>query len=103
MHDFEKRCFFESAILDFFLLDPMKSIQRLLGKICCDKCTEFLIYFFRSMTDRKFAFEALREAGAYLTTSERIILGLAPDAAHPKFRQLQKLVMDSAADTGLVQ
>ena len=72
-------------------------------KICCDKCTEFLIYFFRSMTDRKFAFEALREAGAYLTTSERIILGLAPDAAHPKFRQLQKLVMDSAADTGLVQ
>jgi hypothetical protein len=57
----------------------------------------------RSMTDRKFAFEALREAGAYLTTSERIILGLAPDAAHPKFRQLQKLVMDSAADTGLVQ
>ena len=55
------------------------------------------------MTDRKFAFEALREAGAYLTTSERIILGLAPDAAHPKFRQLQKLVMDSAADTGLVQ
>ena len=55
------------------------------------------------MTDRKFAFEALQEAGAYLTTSERIILGLAPDAAHPKFRQLQKLVMDSAADTGLVQ
>merc|ERR1712154_226435 len=57
----------------------------------------------RSMTDRKFAFEALREAGAYLTTSERIILGLAPDAAHPKFRQLQKLVMDLGEDTGLVQ
>ena len=55
------------------------------------------------MTDRKFAFEALREAGAYLTTSERIILGLAPAAAHTNFRQLQKLVMDSAADTGLVQ
>ena len=55
----------------------------------------------RSMIDRKYAFEALKEAGAYLTTSERIILGLAPDAAHPKFRQLQKLVMHSAEDTGL--
>ena len=41
-------------------------------------------------------------AGAYLTTSERIILGLAPDAAHPKFRQLQKLIMTSADDTGLL-
>ena len=62
-----------------------------------------ILLIFRSLTDRKFAFEALREAGAYLTTSERIILNLAPDAAHPKFRQLQKLVMDLGEDTGLVQ
>ena len=55
----------------------------------------------RSMIDRKYAFEALKEAGAYLTTSERIILGMAPDAAHPKFRGLQKLVMNMAEDTGL--
>ena len=57
---------------------------------------------FRSLVDRKYAFEALKEAGAYLSTSERIILGLAPDAAHPKFRQLQKIVMTSAEDTGLL-
>lgn len=56
----------------------------------------------RSLTDRKYAFEAIKEAGGFLTTSERIILGLAPDAAHPKFRQLQKLVMNSAEDTGLI-
>ena len=56
----------------------------------------------RSLVDRKYAFEALKEAGAYLTTSERIILGLAPDAAHPKFRQIQKIVMTSAEDTGLL-
>jgi hypothetical protein len=54
------------------------------------------------MTDRKFAFEALKEAGAFLTTSERIILNLAPDAAHPKFRKLQKLVMDVGEDSGLI-
>merc|ERR1712083_881023 len=56
----------------------------------------------RSLVDRKYAFEALKEAEAYLSTSERIILGLAPDAAHPKFRQLQKIVMTSADDTGLI-
>ena len=56
----------------------------------------------RSLTDRKYAFERLRDVGAFLTTSECVILGLAPDAAHPKFRQIQKLVMNSALDTGLV-
>ena len=54
------------------------------------------------MTDRKFAFERLRDVGAFLTTSECIILGLAPDAAHPMFKQIQKLVMHSAKDTGLL-
>ena len=54
------------------------------------------------MTDRKYAFDRLRDAGAYLTTSEAVILGLCPDAAHPKFRQLQKIVMTQAKETGLV-
>jgi len=56
----------------------------------------------RSMTDRKFALERLRQSGAFLTTSECVILSLAPDAAHPTFKQLQKLVMEPAADTGLL-
>merc|ERR1719384_2321705 len=54
----------------------------------------------RSMTDRKFALERLKQVGAFLTTSECVILGLAPDAAHPTFRGLQKLVMEQAMDTG---
>ena len=54
------------------------------------------------MTDRKYALERLRGVGAFLTTSECVILGLAPDAAHPNFKQIQKLVMHSAADTGLL-
>ena len=56
----------------------------------------------RSLTDRKYALERLRDVGAFLTTSECVILGLAPDAAHPNFRQIQKLVMNSALDTGLL-
>jgi len=55
----------------------------------------------RSMVDRRFALERLRQVGAFLTTSECIILGLAPDAANPKFKGLQKLVMEPALDTGL--
>lgn len=56
----------------------------------------------RSMTDRKFSLDRLRQSGAFLTTSETVILGFAPDAAHPKFKGLQKLVMEPAQDTGLL-
>ncbi len=55
----------------------------------------------RSMLDRVTALKRLRQSGAFLTTSECIILGLAADSAHPKFKQLQKIVMQPAADTGL--
>merc|ERR1719154_958876 len=50
----------------------------------------------RSLVDRKFALERLRAAGAHLTTSEGIILGLAADSAHPRFKQLQRLVVEPA-------
>ena len=49
----------------------------------------------------RFALARLRDVGAHLTTSEGVILGLAPDAAHPKFKGLQKIVMKPAANTGL--
>jgi len=56
----------------------------------------------RSHTDRKYALDRLRDVGAFLTTSEGIILSFAPDAAHPNFKQIQKLVMHSAENTGLL-
>lgn len=55
----------------------------------------------RSLVDRKYAFKLLRDCGAYLTTSESIILSLLRDAAHPKFKQIQQYIMDTAPDTGL--
>lgn len=39
--------------------------------------------------------------GAHMTTSESVIFGMAPDAEHPKFKQLQKLLMEPPSDTGL--
>uniref|UniRef100_A0A1I7TXE2 Isochorismatase domain-containing protein 1 n=1 Tax=Caenorhabditis tropicalis TaxID=1561998 RepID=A0A1I7TXE2_9PELO len=56
----------------------------------------------RSHTDRHFAFKQMEQAGAILTTSEAAILGLVGGSDHPKFKEVQKLIMTSAPDTGLV-
>ena len=50
----------------------------------------------------RFALSRLRDVGAFLTTSECVILGFAADSSHPKFKGLQKIVMKSAPDTGLL-
>jgi len=49
-----------------------------------------------------YAFDHMRQAGAFLTTFESIILQLTQDASHPKFKQIQQLIKTSAADTGLL-
>uniref|UniRef100_A0A914CAE3 Isochorismatase domain-containing protein 1 n=1 Tax=Acrobeloides nanus TaxID=290746 RepID=A0A914CAE3_9BILA len=56
----------------------------------------------RSMTDRIFAFKQLERAGAILTTSECVLLGLVGGSDHPKFKEIQKLIIESAPDTGLL-
>lgn len=56
----------------------------------------------RSMVDRMYAFQRIKQVGAHLTTSESILLGLLKDAAHPKFKQVQKFIMESAPDSGLL-
>ncbi|CAL2040599.1 unnamed protein product [Caenorhabditis brenneri] len=56
----------------------------------------------RSHTDRHFAFKQMEQAGAVLTTSESAILALLGGSDHPKFKEVQKLILTSAPDTGLV-
>lgn len=56
----------------------------------------------RSMTDRMFALRTLEKAGAILTTSECVILGLVGGSDHPQFKAVQKIIMQSAPDTGLL-
>ncbi|VDP59282.1 unnamed protein product [Heligmosomoides polygyrus] len=50
----------------------------------------------------KFAFKQLERVGAVLTTSECVILSLLKDAAHPKFKEVQKLIMVEAPDSSLM-
>lgn len=56
----------------------------------------------RTMVDRMYAFDRMKEAGAFLTTSESALLGLCKDAAHPKFKQIQRLIAQPAPDSGLL-
>lgn len=56
----------------------------------------------RTQVNRKFALERLRQSGAFITTSESAIFGLLGDSDHPKFREVQKMVMEVAPDTGLL-
>ena len=41
-----------------------------------------------SQTDRLFALSRLRQSGAFLTTTEAVLLQLVQDAKHPKFREV---------------
>jgi isochorismate hydrolase len=56
----------------------------------------------RNQVDRMFAFDRMKRAGAFITTSESVILGLVGDSKHPKFREVQRLILESAPDTGLL-
>ena len=56
----------------------------------------------RNHLDRVYALERVRRLGGFVTTSECAILSLAPNAAHPKFRQLQKVIWTPAPDSGLI-
>ncbi|XP_065674666.1 isochorismatase domain-containing protein 2 [Hydra vulgaris] len=56
----------------------------------------------RTMTDRLFGFERIRQSGGFITTSEAVLFMLLQDAKHPKFREVQKLVMESAPFQALV-
>uniref|UniRef100_A0A4X2K331 Isochorismatase domain containing 2 n=1 Tax=Vombatus ursinus TaxID=29139 RepID=A0A4X2K331_VOMUR len=56
----------------------------------------------RSQVDRLLALSRMRQSGAFLTTSECLILQLVRDSAHPRFKEVQKLIRDPAPDSGLL-
>ena len=55
----------------------------------------------RTMTERLLAFERMRQCGVFVTTSESMLFMLLRDAKHPKFREIQRLIMESAPSSEL--
>ncbi|KAL1768981.1 isochorismatase domain-containing protein 2A [Sigmodon hispidus] len=56
----------------------------------------------RSQVDRLVALGRMRQSGAFLSTSESLILQLVRDAAHPQFKEIQKIIKEPAPDSGLL-
>lgn len=54
------------------------------------------------MCFRMISLDRMKEAGAYITTSESMILTLAEGSDHPKFRELQKVIWEESPDSGLL-
>ena len=45
----------------------------------------------------------MKQSGAFLTTAESCMFQLIKNANHPKFKEMQKLIRDPSADSGLLK
>ncbi|XP_068384127.1 isochorismatase domain-containing protein 2 [Eschrichtius robustus] len=70
--------------------------QGLQVHVVVDACSS------RSQVDRLVALSRMHQSGAFLSTSEGLILQLVRDAAHPQFKEIQKIIKEPAPDSGLL-
>merc|ERR1719471_232338 len=55
----------------------------------------------RSRVDRTFAYDRMKQMGAWLTTSESVLLSLVADSRLPQFKMIQELIRDKSKEAGL--
>lgn len=55
----------------------------------------------RQAKDRFYAFDRMKQAGAFLNTSESVLLSLIGDKEHPSFKDIQKIIREPGPDAGL--
>ncbi len=53
--------------------------------------------------NRKYAIKRMEQSGAFLTTCESVMFQLLKDAKHPKFKEVQKLIMTPTPDSSLLK
>lgn len=82
-------CFFFSFLL---LSIVITCIKYQLVPVCVETVCVCVCYCFcvslHSQTDRLFALSRLKQSGAYLTTTEAVLLQLVQDAKHPNFKEV---------------
>ncbi|XP_063798747.1 isochorismatase domain-containing protein 2 isoform X3 [Pseudophryne corroboree] len=91
---YSKTCF---SMLTPEVEKELQSIPNRRSVILCGIETQACI-----MVDRLVALSRMKQSGAFLTTSEGVILQLLQDSTHPKFKEVQKIIMESAPDSGLL-
>lgn len=52
--------------------------------------------------NRLVALARMQQSGVFLSTSEVLILQLVKDAAHPQFKEIQKILKEPVTDIGLL-
>lgn len=57
----------------------------------------------RSDEDRNLALQRMQQIGCFVTTSENVVFKLLKGKDHPRFKEIQKLVNEISADTGLAK
>lgn len=55
----------------------------------------------RTLTDRRLAFDRLRQLGVVVTSYESVLFQLVGDKNHEKFKEIQGIVKTVAPDTGI--
>jgi len=56
----------------------------------------------RSQTDRHLALARMAKMGAFINTTESVVLALAGDSTDPHFKALQAIIRPLPEDTGLL-
>ena len=101
--DFVKQNSIKTVVL--FGVETHVCVQQTALDLLSDGISVFIIAdgcSSRTLTDRLFAIERLRQVGAIVTTHESILFQLVGDKDHPKFKDIQTLVKDKAPDTGFL-
>lgn len=84
-------CLFVFLFCYLALLSPALNINWFLCVWKLYTCVCVLLLFcvsLHSQTDRLFALSRLKQSGAYLTTTEAVLLQLVQDAKHPNFKEV---------------
>ncbi|XP_028635272.1 isochorismatase domain-containing protein 2 [Grammomys surdaster] len=70
--------------------------QGLEVHVAVDACSS------QSEMNRLVALSRMKQSGVFLSTSEVLILQLLKDAAHPQFKEIQKILKEPVPDIGLL-
>ena len=57
----------------------------------------------RNQVDRMFAYDRMKQMGAFLNTAESVILSIAGDSRVAQFKNIQKIIHDGSDPAGLEQ